>query len=72
MTLSESKIVWKCFVFPGVEETDTFLDPTNALMVEDLPTFGYPTSPICNLFGCPSGGSVKGSGATFKHNSSSS
>ncbi|KAH3685174.1 hypothetical protein WICPIJ_003835 [Wickerhamomyces pijperi] len=33
-------MVWKCLVLPGVDETDTFLDPIRALMVEDLPTLG--------------------------------
>ena len=37
--------VWKCFVFPGVEDTDTFFAPIKELMVDDFPTFGYPTSP---------------------------
>ena len=32
--------VWKCFVFPGVEETVVFFDPNKALMVLDLPTLG--------------------------------
>lgn len=37
--------VWKCFVLPGVGATAVFLAPKMALIVEDLPTFGYPTSP---------------------------
>ena len=32
--------VWKCFVLPGVGATAVFLDPNNALMVDDLPTLG--------------------------------
>lgn len=31
---------WKCFVRPGVAETDTFLFPRIVLMVELLPTLG--------------------------------
>lgn len=46
-TLSLRCMVWKCFVLPGVEETETFLDPIKALIVDDLPTLGYPTRPIC-------------------------
>ena len=34
---------WKCFVFPGVAETGTFFVCMRALMVELLPTLGYPT-----------------------------
>ena len=47
MTDSLRWIVWKCLVLPGVDETDTFLAPISALMVEDFPTLGYPTRPIC-------------------------
>lgn len=32
--------VWKCLVFPGVAETETRLDPSRALIVEDFPTLG--------------------------------
>jgi hypothetical protein len=39
-TFSLSIIVWKCFVFPGVEETETFFEPIKALIVEDFPTLG--------------------------------
>jgi hypothetical protein len=46
-TLSLRWIVWKCFVLPGVEETETFLEPIRALIVDDFPTLGYPTRPIC-------------------------
>uniref|UniRef100_A0A6B0TTU5 Putative secreted protein n=1 Tax=Ixodes ricinus TaxID=34613 RepID=A0A6B0TTU5_IXORI len=42
---SSSCKVWKCFVLPGVVDTDTFLWLSRALMVELLPTLGYPTSP---------------------------
>ena len=42
---SPSSSVWKCFVLPGVAETPVFLAATNALTVDDLPTFGYPTIP---------------------------
>lgn len=38
--LDERLIVWKCFVFPGVEETLTFFSPMRAFMVLDFPTFG--------------------------------
>lgn len=38
--LDERLIVWKCFVFPGVEETLTFFSPIRALMVLDFPTLG--------------------------------
>lgn len=31
---------WKCFVRPGVADTDTFLSPRIVLMVELLPTLG--------------------------------
>lgn len=40
MTRSLRWMVWKCFVFPGVAETETFLAPMRALMVEDFPTLG--------------------------------
>ena len=40
MTESDTIIVWKCFVFPGVAETPVFFFATNAFTVEDLPTFG--------------------------------
>lgn len=40
---------WKCFVFPGVEPTETCLRPIKALMVELFPTLGYPTSPTVNF-----------------------
>lgn len=33
-------IVWKCLVWPGVEETETFFSPSSALIVDDLPTLG--------------------------------
>lgn len=33
-------MVWKCFVLPGVDETETFFAPMSALMVDDLPTLG--------------------------------
>jgi hypothetical protein len=36
----ERWMVWKCFVFPGVEDTETFLAPRRELMVDDLPTLG--------------------------------
>lgn len=45
-TLSLRWMVWKCFVFPGVDETETFFAPIKALIVDDFPTFGYPTRPI--------------------------
>jgi hypothetical protein len=38
-------------VFPGVAETETFLDPSKALMVDDLPTLGYPTNPTISFLG---------------------
>lgn len=31
---------WKCLVWPGVADTDTFLLPMMVLMVELLPTLG--------------------------------
>ncbi|KAA6416448.1 MAG: hypothetical protein FRX49_03779 [Trebouxia sp. A1-2] len=34
--------VWKCLVLPGVGATAVFLEPKRALIVEDLPTLGYP------------------------------
>lgn len=37
---SGTKSVWKCFVFPGVEETLVFFSATITLTVDDLPTFG--------------------------------
>ena len=37
--------VWKCLVLPGVGATAVFLEPNRALMVEDLPTLGYPVRP---------------------------
>ncbi len=51
--LDEGKMsVWKCFVFPGVAPTATRCvwceccdAPSNALMTELFPTFGYPTMP---------------------------
>lgn len=59
MILSERWSVWKCLVLPGVEETETFLAPIRAFIVEDLPTLGYPTRPICVLRGLAgSAGSV--------------
>jgi hypothetical protein len=48
---SDKLSVWKCLVFPGVAETETFFDPSKALMVDDLPTLGYPTSPTINFVG---------------------
>jgi hypothetical protein len=33
-------MVWKCFVFPGVADTDTFFSPIKELIVDDLPTLG--------------------------------
>lgn len=44
-------IVWKCLVFPGVEDTLTFFSPSNELMVLDFPTFGYPTKPTTSFTG---------------------
>lgn len=41
--------VWKCFVLPGVEVTPVRFSPTNALIVELLPTLGYPTNPTVTL-----------------------
>ena len=38
--LDERLIVWKCLVFPGVEETLTFFSPMRALIVLDFPTLG--------------------------------
>ena len=32
--------VWKCFVFPGVADTDTFLSCNITFMQDDFPTFG--------------------------------
>ena len=52
--------VWKCFVFPGVEETDTFFAPIRAFIVEDFPTFGYPTRPIWVFRGFSGSLSVEG------------
>lgn len=52
----ERWIVWKCFVLPGVDETDTFLAPSRALMVLDFPTLGYPTSPTFSFGVVPPGG----------------
>ena len=43
------RIVWKCLVLPGVAETDTFFSPMRALIVDDLPTFGYPTRPTTSF-----------------------
>lgn len=34
---------WKCLVFPGVDDTETFLYCNKELIVELFPTFGYPT-----------------------------
>jgi hypothetical protein len=45
----ERWIVWKCFVFPGVDETETRFSPSKAFIVDDLPTFGYPTKPIVSF-----------------------
>ena len=44
--------VWKCFVFPGVAETATRLAESKAFIVDDLPTFGYPTSPTVSGRAC--------------------
>lgn len=44
-------MVWKCLVFPGVEDTLTFFSPSNELMVLDFPTFGYPTRPTTSFVG---------------------
>ena len=41
--LFDQFLTWKCFVLPGVDDTDTFLYCNNELIVELLPTFGYPT-----------------------------
>src|ERR1700733_11653388 len=49
-------IVWKCLVFPGVEDTLTFFSPMRALIVLDFPTLGYPTSPTLSLGVFPPGG----------------
>mmetsp|Transcript_45178 Transcript_45178/g.114373 ORF Transcript_45178/g.114373 Transcript_45178/m.114373 type:complete len:207 (+) Transcript_45178:591-1211(+) len=50
--------VWKCFVLPGVGATAVFLLPKSALMVEDLPTLGYPISPTISLGSSRSPGSA--------------
>src|SRR4051812_2033830 len=42
---SDSISVWKCFVFPGVADTATRLAAQRTLIVELLPTFGYPMNP---------------------------
>jgi hypothetical protein len=39
--VEDQKIVWKCFVLPGVLEARTLEAPTRALRREDLPTFGW-------------------------------
>lgn len=51
--------VWKCFVFPGVGATAVFLDPNSALMVDDLPTLGYPIRPTVGVWVLP--GRLRGS-----------
>ena len=33
-------MVWKCLVFPGVEDTETRFSPRREFIVEDLPTLG--------------------------------
>uniref|UniRef100_A0A336N0R4 CSON010205 protein n=1 Tax=Culicoides sonorensis TaxID=179676 RepID=A0A336N0R4_CULSO len=43
------KIVWKCFVCPGVRETLTTFFPISALSSDDLPTFGNPTQPTVKI-----------------------
>lgn len=48
---SERWIVWKCLVFPGVDETLTFFSPRREFIVLDLPTLGYPTRPTFNFVG---------------------
>ena len=37
---SGTRSVWKCFVFPGVADTDVFFCATNTLTVDDFPTLG--------------------------------
>ena len=49
-------MVWKCFVLPGVDDTETFFAPMSALIVDDFPTFGYPTRPIVVFRGWPGSG----------------
>ncbi len=49
--VGERWMVWKCLVLPGVDETDTFFSPSRALIVDDLPTLGYPTRPTTSLDG---------------------
>ena len=51
MTESDKWIVWKCLVFPGVDETLTFFSPRRAFIVLDFPTLGYPTRPTLCFVG---------------------
>ena len=51
---SEMFSVWKCFVRPGVGATGVFFRPNSALIVELLPTFGYPTKPTTRRPSVPS------------------
>jgi hypothetical protein len=53
-------MVWKCLVFPGVDETDTRFSPSKAFIVEDLPTFGYPTKPTISFLSGPVESTIKG------------
>ena len=43
----------RCFVWPGVEERDTTRDPKRALISEDFPKLGSPTTPIETHNGAP-------------------
>ena len=56
VTSSVNFRVWKCLVLPGILATPTFFLPNKALMTLDLPTLGYPVSPIYTPFSvayCP-------------------
>ena len=59
------------FGFTRSRRNRNFFDPTKALMVDDLPTFGYPTNPICNFLSGNSG-STSNLGAESMNNFSNS
>jgi hypothetical protein len=41
-TVLVRKMVWKCFVWPGVRDVLTTFLPTKPFIKEDFPTLGYP------------------------------
>mmetsp|Transcript_114031 Transcript_114031/g.322838 ORF Transcript_114031/g.322838 Transcript_114031/m.322838 type:complete len:280 (-) Transcript_114031:553-1392(-) len=49
--LSSRTTVCSIFVWPGVAFTETVFSPYSALMMEDLPTFGWPTHPSTTCVG---------------------